>query len=137
MSSWEALLSPVKGRLGDLTSTEPPGAQTPTENSYRFCPLSVLVSEIHHMGQESKSSRSISATRNQDIPEAYFIKKRYLFLFYARSCYTCMCIACEPDARQGQKKSSELLELELQVVVSHHVRDRNKALGFGKGSQCS
>ena len=35
--------------------------------------------------------------------------------------YVCLCTLCVPDACGGQKKVSDLLDLELQMIVSCHV----------------
>ena len=35
--------------------------------------------------------------------------------------YACLCTLCVPDACGGQKKVSDLLDLELQMIVSCHV----------------
>lgn len=38
--------------------------------------------------------------------------------------YVCLCTACIPDVhrgQKGQKRAPDPLELELQVVVSHHM----------------
>ena len=46
----------------------------------------------------------------------------YYFLLYCICMYVlhiCMCAMF--DARRSQKRASDSLELELQVVVSHHV----------------
>lgn len=41
--------------------------------------------------------------------------------------YVCMCTMCIPGAR-GQKMVSEALELELWIVVNHHVDAGNQTL---------
>jgi hypothetical protein len=41
------------------------------------------------------------------------------------------------DAQGDQKKMSDSLELELQMVVSHHVDIRNRILVLWKNSQRS
>ena len=43
----------------------------------------------------------------------------YIYLYHV-TVYMCgtMCI---PDALRGQERASDTLELELQIVVSHHV----------------
>ena len=40
----------------------------------------------------------------------------------------CMCTMCVSVAGRGQKRVSDPLELELQMVVSHHVGAENKGL---------
>lgn len=48
-----------------------------------------------------------------------------MFYFYVYMCfaymYVYMCITCVPDACGNQKKITDSLELELQVVMSCHV----------------
>jgi len=39
--------------------------------------------------------------------------------------YVYMCTTCVPGAFHGHKRASEPLELELRVVVSHHVGAEN------------
>lgn len=39
--------------------------------------------------------------------------------------YVCMCTMCEPVAHRRQERASSLPELELWVIVSHHVGARN------------
>lgn len=38
--------------------------------------------------------------------------------------HICLCIMYMPSAEGGQKTASDLLKLELQQVVSHHVSAR-------------
>ena len=45
---------------------------------------------------------------------------------------TCMYAMCVPGACRGQKKALDLLELELRMVVSHHVGAGNEILVFCK-----
>lgn len=33
----------------------------------------------------------------------------------------CLCIACVPDAQEGQKRVTDPLKLELEMAVNHHV----------------
>lgn len=42
-----------------------------------------------------------------------------------------------PNASGGQKKDSDLVELELQMVVKHHVGAENRAQILYKGSKYS
>lgn len=47
--------------------------------------------------------------------------KDFLILFYVSKCFVCMC-----GAHGGQKGTSDSLELELQIVVSHHMCTGNQ-----------
>lgn len=44
---------------------------------------------------------------------------------------------CVPGAHRDQKRAPNLLELELQMVLRHHVGSGNQALDLSKSSQCS
>lgn len=57
---------------------------------------------------------------------------------YVHECfaYVCMCTACMPDALRGQN-SLYHLELDLQMVVSHHVGAGNQIQVFCKSNKCS
>ena len=65
-------------------------------------------------------------------------------LIYVYGCFACTYI-CAPHvcleprkARRGiQQRTQGLLQLELQMVVSHHVDARNRTRIFYKSSQCS
>ena len=52
------------------------------------------------------------------------------------SVHACTPCAC-PVPVKARKKASNFLELELQVVVSHHVGAGNKPQVLGKSSECS
>lgn len=50
-------------------------------------------------------------------------------------CYTtCPCVPC---ALRGQKKTSDSLELELQIVLNCHVGPRSQTQGLCKNNKCS
>jgi hypothetical protein len=38
----------------------------------------------------------------------------------------CVCVQCVSGAHRGRKRPSDLMELELQLVVSHHVSAGNQ-----------
>lgn len=69
--------------------------------------------------------------RGQDSHEEIFVSPPpptvYTLLFYLIVCvwvfypYVCMCTTCMPGAGRGQKRAMHLLELELRMVVGHHV----------------
>ena len=40
----------------------------------------------------------------------------------------CLCTICIPAAQRGQKRASDSLKLELQMVVSHHMGAGNQIL---------
>lgn len=48
-----------------------------------------------------------------------------------------MCATCMPGAQEGQKRRSDPLELESQVIVSHDVGARNGTGILWKSSQVS
>ena len=54
----------------------------------------------------------------------------YVEVFYLYTTFTL-------GAHGDQKRPSDALELELQVVVSHHVGARNRTQALWKSSQCS
>ena len=39
----------------------------------------------------------------------------------------CLIYGCVPGAHRGQKRASDTLELELQMVESHHVGVKNRS----------
>ena len=43
------------------------------------------------------------------------------FCLHVHMCVPHVCFRCASDAHVGQKRSSDPLELELQMVVRHHV----------------
>jgi hypothetical protein len=47
-----------------------------------------------------------------------------------------MCTISVPGAQRGQKKVSDALELELQVVVSYYVDSGNQTWVFCKDKRC-
>jgi hypothetical protein len=48
-----------------------------------------------------------------------------------------MCNMCVPGIHRGQKRASDPLELEFQMVLSHHVVGRKQILVLCKNRQCS
>lgn len=46
-----------------------------------------------------------------------------------------ICVLCTCSSLTGQKRAFELLELEVQPVVSHHMDARNTAQVFSKSSK--
>lgn len=44
---------------------------------------------------------------------------------------------CMPSSLEGQKKALGFLELELQIVMGHHVGAKNHTWVFCKSRQCS
>ena len=52
--------------------------------------------------------------------------------------FVCMyvCVLCVPGTGGGQKRASYLLELELQMVVNHHVGAGNQTQACWESGQC-
>ena len=52
--------------------------------------------------------------------------------------FVCMyvCVPCVPGAGGGQKRASYLLELELQMVVNHHVGAGKQTQACWESGQC-
>jgi hypothetical protein len=46
----------------------------------------------------------------------------------------CQCTSCVPSAHWDQKRSLDPLELELYVVVSHHVGARDQTLSSARAA---
>ena len=55
----------------------------------------------------------------------------YIYIYYM---YVCMYVVCMSGARVPQNRTSDLLELELQMTVSHHVGPGN--LSLSHSSSC-
>lgn len=51
--------------------------------------------------------------------------------------HMCMYTVCVPHARGGQKRPTDALELEIQMVISHHWGTRNETWVLCNGSMCS
>jgi hypothetical protein len=51
--------------------------------------------------------------------------------------YVCMCTRYMCDNHRGQKMFLDPLELELDMIMSHHVGSGNQTQVFGKTSKCS
>jgi hypothetical protein len=51
----------------------------------------------------------------------YYSSSSYIELHSALECFACMCPTDVPGTRGGQKTTSDTLELELQLVLSHHL----------------
>lgn len=47
-----------------------------------------------------------------------FISHVFVFVFCL---YMCLCSICVPDAHGREKRVSDVIKLELQVIVSHYV----------------
>ena len=60
-----------------------------------------------------------------------------LFLFYVCEYFACMYVCVSYFALTGPKRVPELLELEFQMFVSHHVGAGNRTWVLCKSSQCS
>ena len=56
----------------------------------------------------------------------------YMFGFYV-----CMCTMCMPGTCGGQNGTLDPLELEYQMVVSHHMDAEDQTLVLCKNNQCS
>lgn len=61
---------------------------------------------------------------------------------YFHYMYICMCVyvwvcAHERNAHRSQKRTSDFLELELQVFMSHHAGAGKRTLVLCKSSRCS
>lgn len=54
-----------------------------------------------------------------------FYQDLLIFVFCAWLLPACVYIICVPGAREGQKRGSNPLEMELQVIVSYHVGCEN------------
>lgn len=56
----------------------------------------------------------------------------YIFIFCTRvfCLHVCICISCVPSALGNQKRSLCILELEVWMVVSHHVGSENQTQVF-------
>lgn len=64
----------------------------------------------------------------------------YLFcILCTRECFVCVCVCATftHDAHRGQKRALDPLDLDLQMVVSHHVHAANLLWVLWKSSQCS
>lgn len=62
-----------------------------------------------------------------------FLRCMYLYFM----CIFCIhvCAPCTCSSLTGQKRAFELLELEVQQVVSHHTDARNTAQVFSKSNK--
>lgn len=60
----------------------------------------------------------------------------FIFSVWVFCFHVCLCTTCMHGASWGQRTVSDPLELELQLVVSHHVDVENWTYVFWKNSQC-
>lgn len=63
----------------------------------------------------------------------YFI----VYVCMSACIYVILPATCMPCALRGQKKTSDSLELELQIVLNCHVGPRSQAQGLCKNNKCS
>jgi len=56
----------------------------------------------------------------------YSVCMYYVCMVYVCIMYVCMCITCILGTHESQERTLDVLELELQMVVSHHVGSGNK-----------
>lgn len=63
----------------------------------------------------------------------YFI----VYVCMSACIYVILPATCMPCALTGQKKTSDSLELELQIVLNCHVGPRSQAQGPCKNNKCS
>lgn len=61
------------------------------------------------------------------MPFVYFFLLSHVWVFGP---HVCLCIVPMPGTHGGQKRVSDLLEMELQTVVSHRVGTEDQNLGF-------
>ena len=57
-------------------------------------------------------------------------KEFFLVIFYKDGCsacmFVCLCTVCMPGICGSQRRASDPLGLELQMIVSHHVDTENQ-----------
>lgn len=68
--------------------------------------------------------------------ETFLLDLVILFHVYFPACLY-MCITCMLDAQRSQKRTSDLLQLELQIVIKHFVGTRNRTLAIWKSNKYS
>ena len=66
--------------------------------------------------------------------ESFYFKGLFFVYVWMFCLHVCLCITCMPGAHRGQKRASDSLELELQMVVSHCVA---RSLRSSESNQCS
>lgn len=67
-------------------------------------------------------------------PTFFIITIIIIFLCVCFHLYVYMCTMCMPDSHRGRRKTLDLLELGLQMVVKHHVDTENWTWVFCKDS---
>ena len=60
-----------------------------------------------------------------------------MYVYVGFACRHACATYAQPGACEGQKRASNLLELEIQIVVSHHVGVGNRTQVIWRSSQYS
>lgn len=73
---------------------------------------------MRHDGREQRDAYKALLFKSEGLTVATFFEDLFMLLMYVFYVHICMCV---PDTHRKQKRASDSLGLELQMVISHRM----------------